>query len=213
MKKGSVIEIEFVGRIKESNQIFDLTLEKVAKENNLYTPKGEYGPRTIVVGADYVIKGLDSELERMGVGEENEVEISSEQAFGKRDPSLVKLISEKAFRKSGVRADIGSMITLGNSIGKIISKGAGRVRVDLNHPLAGKKLVYWIKINKEITKDDEKIKAILTYRLGVENGDFNLDFENKLVEVNIEDITDVMQEKITSDIQLCFPGIKNVKFK
>ena len=213
LKKGSVVEIEYVGRVKETGKIFDLTSEETAKKEGLYTKTGEYGPRRIVVGANYIIPGLDEELEKMKVGEEKEVELSSEKAFGKRDLSLIKVFSERAFRKNKVNPEIGSMVAIGTSIGRIISRGSGRVRVDLNHPLAGKKLVYKIKINKEIKKEDEKLSSILKHRLGSSSKEFEFDHENKAININIKDITPVMQEKIRSDIKLCLPDIKKVNFK
>ena len=45
IKKGDFIEMDFIGKIKETNDIFDLTNEKEAKANNLFNPKAKYGPR------------------------------------------------------------------------------------------------------------------------------------------------------------------------
>jgi len=213
MKKGDVIEIEYVGKIKETGKVFDLTSEDVAKENGVYISQGEYGPRKIVLGADYILKGLDEKLKKMNVGEKKEIELSPDLAFGKRNPNLVKLVSEKRFKSDGVKAEIGTLVSLGTSIGKVISKGAGRVKVDLNHPLAGKKLVYTIKINKQITENEEKLSTILKHRLGVNTKNFALDLEKKTLEIKVKDITDVMQKKIVSDVKLCFSDIEKVNFK
>ncbi|MEM4266845.1 MAG: FKBP-type peptidyl-prolyl cis-trans isomerase, partial [Candidatus Nanoarchaeia archaeon] len=55
------IEINYVGRFKDNNQIFDLTDAKIAKENN-FNPKLNFKPVIICVGNGDVVKGLDDAL-------------------------------------------------------------------------------------------------------------------------------------------------------
>ena len=48
-------------------------------------------------------------------------------------------------------------------IGKVISVSGGRILVDFNHPLAGKKLIYDIKILKKIEDQNEKTKSFIDF--------------------------------------------------
>lgn len=62
LKKGDFIEIEFIGKIKESHIVFDVTNEQDAKKYNLYNPKIKYSPLIICIGENNIVKGLDEFL-------------------------------------------------------------------------------------------------------------------------------------------------------
>ena len=68
----------------------------------------------------------------------------------------------------------GMVFTFDNMFGKTISKSGGRVIVDFNNPIAGKKIVYELKIKKKISDINEKIKALILVFFRKE-----LDFEVK----------------------------------
>ena len=59
MKKGDFIELDFIGRIKSSNEIFDLTSEEEAKKNNLYSENYKYGSVIICIGQGQILKYID----------------------------------------------------------------------------------------------------------------------------------------------------------
>ena len=65
MKKGDFIKIDYTGKIKETDKIFDTTIEDVAKKENTYNPKVKYGSILVIVGHEKIVKGLDEELEKM----------------------------------------------------------------------------------------------------------------------------------------------------
>ena len=50
IKSGDFIEIDYVGRIKETNQIFDLTKEDVAREEGINNKSAKYESKIICVG-------------------------------------------------------------------------------------------------------------------------------------------------------------------
>ena len=62
VKKHDFVEIEYTGRIREDNTIFDTTEEKVAKENNAYDEHSEYGSVVICVGENHLPKALEEQL-------------------------------------------------------------------------------------------------------------------------------------------------------
>ena len=68
VKKGDFIELDFIGRLKENNKIFDLTDEKVARDNNIYNPEVRYKPIVICVGEKNVVPSLDKSLEGKETG-------------------------------------------------------------------------------------------------------------------------------------------------
>ncbi len=60
LKNGDFIEIEFTGRIKNGNEIFDTNIEKDAKESNLEIKV--FKPAVLCVGKLMLPKGFDEDL-------------------------------------------------------------------------------------------------------------------------------------------------------
>ncbi len=164
-------KIEYVG--KTNGEVFDLNSKEKAEEENLQTEKVEFSLLPVLLGENYVIKGLENALLEMEVGEEKELEIPAEKAYGKRESDKVETFPEKAFKEQGVQVRPGEQIMVGGQRGKVVSKGSGRVRVDFNHPLAGKDLEYWVKIVEKVEDDKEIAQGILDNRLGHGELEFN----------------------------------------
>lgn len=164
MKEGEMIEIDYVG--KTDGEVFDLTNEEKAEEEGINTEQLDLSPMKVLLGENYIIPGLENALMDMEVGEEKELEIESEQAYGKRDSDNIETFPESAFEEQNVQVRQGEDIMVSGRRGKVVSKGSGRVRVDFNHPLAGKDLEYWVKIVSKVEDDEEIAQGILDHRLG-----------------------------------------------
>ncbi len=163
MKKGDFVKISYTGKIKENKEVFDTTSEEVAKKNNIFNPKANYGPVLVILGHNKVVKGLDEEIQKMKVGDKKEIEVSPDKGFGKRDPKLMKLIPISEFKKQKIDPYPGLVLKMNNMSCRVISVNSGRVRVDFNHPLAGKNIVYDLKVEKKLNKEEEKVKSICEY--------------------------------------------------
>jgi len=161
MQKGDFVKIDYIGRL-ESGEVFDLTDEEVAKKENIYNEKASYKPMPIIVGAGFVIPGLDKALLDMNVGERKVIEVYPKEAFGDRKPEHVRTVSEKEF-EGQITPRPGMVVDFANSRGRIQSVANGRVRVDFNHPLAGKNLKYDIGVIEQITNPKEQVDAILDF--------------------------------------------------
>ena len=157
MKKGDIIMVDFVARL-ESGEVVDLTKEDVAKQENIYNKNVEYRPMPVLIGEGLTLKGLEEELIQMKDGEEKKIEILPEKGFGKRNPRLVKLFPAKAF---GDRVPMtGMIIELNGLKGRVQFSMGGRVRIDFNHPLAGKKIIYNLKIIRKVDDDKEGVEKL-----------------------------------------------------
>ena len=97
----------------------------------------------------------------MDVGEERELVLPPEKAFGKRDPSKIKLVPLSEFTKRGIKPIKGLVITIDGVPGKIVSVNSGRVLVDFNHELAGKEVKYRIKIEEIVEDKNDMVKEIV----------------------------------------------------
>jgi FKBP-type peptidyl-prolyl cis-trans isomerase 2 len=170
VQKGDVVRLKYTGRIKETGEIFDTTEEEIAKQAGIYKENGVYGPVPIAVGAGHVIQGLDEQLEGLEVGKKYEIEVPPEKGFGKRDPKLIKTFTLGQFRRQGLIPFPGMPVEIetesGRKLrGRVLTVSGGRVRVDFNHPYAGKHLVYEVEIVERIEDPIEKVKALIELRL------------------------------------------------
>jgi FKBP-type peptidyl-prolyl cis-trans isomerase 2 len=214
MKEGSFVSINYVGRVKDSGEIFDLTDEELAKKEGIYNPKIRYGPITVVVGANFVIKGLDAALKDMKVGEKKNIEIEPENAFGERRADLIKLIPQAAFEQQNVVVEPGRYVTINGITGRVVSVDGGRVKIDFNHPLAGKKLLYEVEIKSEVKEVEEKVKSIVKFFTGIEESVSVKIFE-KVAKIELQKDVNVqknVKQKIAEEILKWVDEVKEVEF-
>lgn len=170
IKNNDFIELDFVGKVKETNEIFDTTMKEEAKKANLVQEKSEdkFKPLGICVGQGMVVKGFDKALEGKEAGEGYEIELKPEDAFGKRDSKLVRILSLSEFRKRGIEPFAGMMLTLDSFLVRIASVTSGRVIVDFNNPLSGKNISYRFTIRKIVEDSKEKLLILSRLLVGIE---------------------------------------------
>jgi FKBP-type peptidyl-prolyl cis-trans isomerase SlyD len=161
MQPGDFVIINYTAKIKDTQKVFDTTCEDTAREEGIHTEHATYGPVTIILGAGHVISGLEKTLLTMEVGEEKEVDIEAENAFGDRDPSLLVTVPLKEFRQHGLFPKPGMRIEINNKWATVRSVSSGRVSLDFNHPLSGKTLHYSIQLIGSVEDTQEKIEALL----------------------------------------------------
>jgi FKBP-type peptidyl-prolyl cis-trans isomerase 2 len=159
MEKGSIVYVEYDAYA--DGKIFDTTHEDVAKENDIYNEKQKYRPIPVIVGSGRLVKGFDNALLEANIGEEKEVEFGDDQGFGKRDPKLVETFSIREFRRERIEPQQGMEISIRNRRGTVVTATAGRVIVDFNDPLAGKKLRYKFRITEKLEELERKAQAII----------------------------------------------------
>jgi len=211
MKSGDFVYIDYTARINDSGEVFDTTKEDVARKEGIFNERVKYGPLPLIIDAGFTIAGLNEAIKEMNVGEKKKVLIPPEKAFGERNEELVKLIPEARFKEQDVDAIPGSYVMVNNLRGKIISVDGGRVKVDFNHPLAGKTLEYEIEIVKKVEEKEEKVRAIVDYFTGLE--DVNVKISEKEVEVEAKaEIEGRIKAAIASQIIKWIEGIETVKF-
>ena len=155
------IKISYTGKVKDTGAVFDTSDAKVAKEEGLEKKGRVFKSLPLVVGAGQVITGLDEALEKMKEGDEKSIEISPEKAFGKRNPDLVRLVSMRVFREQKMNPVPGMMIELDGRPAKIQTVSGGRVRVDYNPELAGRTVIFDVKVEEEAKKKEDKIMYLI----------------------------------------------------
>lgn len=176
------MEIEYVGKVRETGEVFDLTDENLAKELGIYNPNFRYGAVTVIVGEGFVIKGLDKALEEMKEGEEKEVVIKPEEGFGVRKAEMVKTLPLKKFEEQKINPYPGMILDFGHAKARVLSISGGRVTIDFNHPLAGKELIYKVKIKREIKDEKEKVEKLLEF-FGLKKEEFEIELKEREVKI------------------------------
>jgi len=213
LKNGDFVEIQYVGKIKETGKIFDVTDEIKAKQANVYNEGNKYGPIQMIVGAGHVIKGLDESLLDIEVGETKSFDIIPEKGFGRRDSSLLQIMHLNDFKKHGIFPRAGLKIEINGHWATVRSVSSGRVKLDFNHPLAGKSLLYEVTVLKKIEDLTEKINSILMVRApGIDVSSQKITFEEEKVNIELKGINPPyrasLEEFIKSDISTYISEIK-----
>lgn len=136
VQTGSKVKIDYEGKL-DDGAVFD-------------SSKGRM-PLEIKVGEGNLIPGFEDALVGMQEGEEKEIRIMPEDAYGPVHPQLVQKIPRNVAPKE-VEPKLGMVIGLKNpKTGQTIPARIAEVTpkditIDMNHPLAGKALNFKIKI-------------------------------------------------------------------
>jgi peptidylprolyl isomerase len=132
---GNTISVNYTGKL-ESGEVFD-------------TSEGKQ-PLTFTVGSGQLIKGFDNAVIGMSTGEKKSVSLAPEEGYGAyRDDLILSIARENV--PENMQLDIGMAVQLsdqsGNPIPAMVTEiGDRTVTLDVNHPLAGKVLVFDIEV-------------------------------------------------------------------
>jgi len=166
---GNIIKLSWTGRLENSDKIVDQADNTV-----------------IVVGKSNVIAGIDEILLEMRPGEPKTVNIPPERGYGKRDPSQMQITSIRKFKKQQINPQPGMQLMIQNRRATIRNVRGGRVTVDFNHPLAGKKLVYEVIVNAILHNPSDIIYAFIKKHLpdvSPEEFSINIDDDNVTIQL------------------------------
>jgi peptidylprolyl isomerase len=203
IKNGDFVLIDYILKVKDSNEVFDVTMEDQAKVANAYSPEQVYEPHLIIVGQGWMMKGIEEALVDAEEGQEKELEISPEKAFGERDGTKVRIIPARELTRQGVTPRPGARIEVGGMLATIRSVGSGRVTIDYNHPLAGKALSAKIYVRKIVSDPVERIRELVHRRIrNVQKDKFMISNLGNLVTVELPEESFTLE-----DIQFAKKGL------
>ena len=134
VKKGDKIRVEYEGKL-ESGEVFDAS----SKHGDALA--FEAGAGAVVSGFDVAVIGMD-------VGEEKTVTLKPGEAYGEPNEMAIQKVPRDKFpaeAKEGMM--IGVPLPNGQQVpARIVKIDDKEVTIDMNHLLAGKVLVFWIKV-------------------------------------------------------------------
>jgi len=158
LAKNDFVELEFTGRLKDNGEIFDSNISNDLKQAGHQDPDKIAKPFIFPLGHDMFLKAIDEFLIGKDLGE-YKLDLSADQAFGQRNPQLVKLVSKNIFKQHNLNPVPGASFNFDGRVARILSVSGGRVMADFNNPLAGKDLVYDLKVLRKIEDLSEQITA------------------------------------------------------
>ena len=211
IKKHDFVEVDYTGKLPDGT-LFDTTSETVALEHHFHAEKTKYGPIIICVGEHQILPGLDQEIMGKEIGTEYTMTLAPENAFGKRDIKQLKVIPLNTFRQHNLAPQPGLQVDVDGERGTVTSVSGGRVIVNLNHPLAGKEVVYTIKVNRKVTDVQEQLTAFLNATLRIPENKINIELHENKTTVQLPmalpaSITDALIKKIVE-----VTGVKDLTF-
>ncbi len=186
MEEGDLIYINFDIWILPDDEgdealLFRTTDEEKAHEHEIYDEESSYGPRVVELGRGNLMEGFEEDILEAEVDEERSVEVPPEKGVGNRDAGKIELFSRRELEKKGLDVVVGEEVQLEDRTGTIIRTTAGRVRVDFNHPLAGKTLKFDYTVRSKAETVEEKIQAILEKDYG--EAEFKIELDGDELEV------------------------------
>ncbi|MCA9827664.1 MAG: FKBP-type peptidyl-prolyl cis-trans isomerase [Nitrosopumilus sp.] len=218
--KGSLILIDYTAKVKDSDEIFDTTIEENAKKYSIHEQNVKYQPKLVSIGeASYpVLKGLDEALAKTSVGDKLTVEVTPDKGFGERDAGKVRMIPIRKLGEDAEKVSVGDTIEVDNKRGIIRFIGSGRVQVDYNHRYAGKTIVFDVNVIQALESPSDKIDSILKNRLPIEDAKISFDLKDNEANIKIPeellraDGLQIMKHFIQLDIFKFVPTLERINF-
>jgi len=117
------------------------------------------GPLQFLVGYGNVISGLESEMMGMKIGDSKDVIVQPEDGYGEFDDEAFMILPRDQFPKD-MPLEVDAELTVRDDEGhtryaRVDGIEGDNVRLDFNHPLAGKTLNFDVKI-KDIKAAEAK---------------------------------------------------------
>ena len=118
-------------------------------------------PMVYLHGARQIIPGLEKQLTGLKVGETKHVEVSPEEGYGPVDPKRTQEVEKSKIPEEARK--VGAKLTGRGPQGQMMYAEVKEIKgdmaiLDLNHPLAGKKLIFDIKVLKIENAPDKKVE-------------------------------------------------------
>ena len=135
-KAGDTVRITYVGT-RDSGELFD---SSEVRE-----------PLEFVVGSGQIIKGLDTAIPGMSVGDKKMVNVPCMQAYGEVNPDARQAVPREQI-PAEIPLEVGTQLQMQTPQGQVVPVTVAEVSetevtLDANHPLAGQDLNFAIEID------------------------------------------------------------------
>lgn len=137
VKEGDTVKVHYTGKLNDGS-VFDTSRERNE-------------PLEFTLGQGQLIPGFEKAVEGMNVGDSTTVEIPTDEAYGERRDDLELEISRDEL-PDNIEPEVGMQLQMqqqqnGQAIPVQITEVTDdKVKLDANHPLAGKDLTFDIEL-------------------------------------------------------------------
>lgn len=136
-------------------------------EEQLLEKTEEMQPMQLYTGCDMALPAFEQEIAKFEKDADFEFSLTKEQAYGDHDASSVLALDKATFSPNGVfdaeNIYEDAIVPLQNEegqrfLGKVLEVSEEKVTIDLNHPLAGKDLLFrgHVLENREVSEEEVK---------------------------------------------------------
>ena len=135
VENGNVVQVHYTGTLG-SGEVFD-------------SSEGR-DPLKVTIGQGQLIQGFEKSLVGMQLNEKKTFTLTPEDAYGQRDEAAMRRFS-RAELPPDMKVEEGQMLALSTPQGEQIPARVAQlddeqITLDLNHPLAGKRLTFEIEV-------------------------------------------------------------------
>jgi FKBP-type peptidyl-prolyl cis-trans isomerase 2 len=130
----SSVTVNYTGKL-EDGTVFDTSLTEGRE------------PLSVTLGQGSLIPGFENGLIGMSVGESKTIEIDVDDAYGPiNEEAFVDVPKDKVPENIEVGMMLQTFGPAGVSVVKVLEINDETVKIDANHPLAGKKLIFDVEV-------------------------------------------------------------------
>lgn len=134
-------------------------------DGNVIDKSSQDRPLSYFHGGGNIVPGLENALEGRKAGDSLKVDVKPEEGYGLRNESLIQAVPRQAFQgidtiepgmQFQAQGGAGPMLVT------VVEVGDTEVRIDGNHPLAGKTLHFAIDITdvREATEQEKQVGQV-----------------------------------------------------
>jgi peptidylprolyl isomerase len=134
-KNNDSVKVHYTGKLKDGT-VFDSSQDR--------------NPLQFQLGQGQIIPGFEQAVMGMSVGEAKTVNIPSNQAYGPRQEELIQEVPRQQL-PTDMEFQVGQRLQLGQEkeqpmIVEVTEVTDASIKLDANHPLAGKELIFDIEL-------------------------------------------------------------------
>ena len=149
--------------IKEENSVVGIEYELTEAGGSEVLDSNKGGaPLEFIIGKGQLIPGLEKQLVGMNAGDSADILVKAQEAYGLRDEEAVQELPREQFE--GIELEKGMSLYGQGQNGETIQVNVvdfndETVKVDFNHPLAGKDLMFNVTVVSERDATEEEAQT------------------------------------------------------